>query len=615
MPRIKIDESYGIPKDFSADRLMRKISEDCRESFNPRFFERSDDENILELKKIILSCQREEGFKLKVINFTTVTDQEEIDTILRKHDMERPVNSRSKIKHDYINLKDSAVNLLIVNWYIEVYGTEGENKDKPKQGTMEVLIMVPRVVNRIFYRISGNEYAATYQIVDGSVYNNSTKKNAKSDMLSFKSFRPIRIYRYIDTVTTVDGITINPVLYTSNIMNKLAYAMKYILAKFGLNHGMQFMNLPATYIQIMPPSAAVQVDDDHYLFQCKNGTLLRVPKILYDKEYMIQSFVSTLLKSVIKDISYEEMFTVDYWTAALAENKGKINFEKGISTLADLEYIYDICTRETLHLPEGDKSTVYHVIYWIMKEFSNLRGRSNTDIYYKKLSSSDYIARLYAAKLSKAVLKITNMRLNDITIELVKSRIYTKPDMLLYAMTSDPLINYNNRVNDNYAFTALKWSFKGTGGIAEDSSKSIQEIYKNVDVSHAGILDMTASSASDPGVAGLLCPMTPLTKDMFFYDYDEPNDWESSFAEIMDSYEALVNMRNGIEMIPGNEITKDDIAKHHMIVESLEVLKRLARPITATELSCPIEIIRNDYEEINIKGNEMIYGSEEIGDD
>lgn len=608
MSRINIDEA-GIPMDFSADRIMRKISEDCREDFNERFFERSDDENILELKKIILSCQREEGFLLKVINFTTVTNQEEIDEILWKHDMERPVNSRSKIKHECINLKDSSCNLLIVNWYMEVYGTEGENRDKPKKGTMEVLILVPRVINRIFYRISGNEYAATYQIADGSVYNNSTKKNAKSYMLSFKSLRPVRIYRYIDAVTTVDGIKLNSVLYTSNIQNKLAYAMKYILAKFGLHDAMAFMNIK--YVDILPPNSAVQVDDDNYLFQCKNSALVRVPKIIYDNEVMVQSFVSTLIKSIVNGTSYGDMFTPDYWVAALAENKGKINYDKGLNILADLEFIYDIRTREDLRLPDGDKSTIYHVIYWMMKEFPILRARSNTDIYYKKLQSSYYLACLYSSKLSKAVLKLSNMRRNDITIDSVKSRIYTKPDILLYNMTSDPLINYNNRVNDNYAFTALKWSFKGTGGIAENSNNSIQDIYKNVDVSHAGVLDMTASSATDPGVAGLICPMTPLTDNMFFYDYEEPNNWEASFDELIRSYEELKGIRQAIEMIPGNVITKDDIANHHMVVESIESLKRLAAPFVKLELECPIVMI-DQPEEISIKGNDMILGEEYI---
>lgn len=591
MARINIDNVSNIPKDFSSDRIMRKISEDCRGEFNSRFFERSDDENMLELKKVILSCQRTHGFYLQVMRFTTVTDPEEIDEILWKNDMERPVNSRSKIKHGCINLKNSSCNLLIVDWFMQVYGTEGENKTRPTKGVMQSFILVPRIVNRIFYRISGNEYAQTYQIADGSVYNNTTKKNAKSDMLSFKSLRPVRVYRYIDTVTTVDGTKMASILYTSNILNKLAYAMKYIFAKFGWNDGMSFMGL-SSYVQLLPPKSSVEVDDEHYLFQCKNGSLLRVAKYLYNTEPMIQSVISTVLKSVIKDSTYNDIFTINYWTAALAEKSGKLNYDKGLNILADLEQIYDISTREIHRLPDNDKSTIYHILYWIMKEFSILRGRSNTDIYYKRLRSADYFACIYSAKLSKTILKLSNMRINDITLDTLRARLYTKPDILLYGMTSDPLINFNNRVNDNYAFTALKWSFKGTGGIAEDSSKSIQNIYRNVDVSHAGVLDMTASSATDPGVAGLLCPKTPLADNDFFYDYQEPNDWEKAFDELINNYNELSNLRNPLEMINDN-LSKDDIAGRHMVIESLDCLKRLAEPFINMECRTPIEFVES----------------------
>ena len=56
-------------------------------------------------------------------------------------------------------------------------------------------------------------------------------------------------------------------------------------------------------------------------------------------------------------------------------------------------------------------------------------------------------------------------------------------------------------------FTSLKYTVKGPGSIGGKSGKSINDKYRGIDTSHAGILDLNTSSNSDPGKMTCLVTM------------------------------------------------------------------------------------------------------------
>ncbi len=184
------------------------------------------------------------------------------------------------------------------------------------------------------------------------------------------------------------------------------------------------------------------------------------------------------------------------------------------------------------------------------------------------------------------------MRSNNLTIDTIKKRIYTKPDLLLQYISKDSLKNHVNRVNDNHAFTILKASYKGVSGIGENSKNSIPDRYKNVHYSNAGVVDMTASSATDPGMTTLLCPLGNIQPDGFFYDYKEPNGWEDSYNEIIDNYNKLINRKRAVEM-EQSLLNKgsDYYVEQHMIIESLEILNRLIEPFKTLDKIPIVHII------------------------
>jgi hypothetical protein len=89
-------------------------------------------------------------------------------------------------------------------------------------------------------------------------------------------------------------------------------------------------------------------------------------------------------------------------------------------------------------------------------------------------------------------------------------------------------------VNDNDATVALKYTYKGISGLGEDGS-SVQPIYKYVDPSHIGIIDLDSSSNSDPGMSGMLCPMTKMY-GRNFSKFEEPHEWYNKYKKLEKRY-------------------------------------------------------------------------------
>ena len=65
--------------------FMRQFNDQHREQFNTELLHKSEDYIIEELKKVILACQRNRGFTIKVQKFTVIDSYEEIHRILHNY--------------------------------------------------------------------------------------------------------------------------------------------------------------------------------------------------------------------------------------------------------------------------------------------------------------------------------------------------------------------------------------------------------------------------------------------------------------------------------------------------------------------------------------------------
>ena len=563
--------------------MIAQIVKETRPKFNEVFFTRDEDEIITELMNVIYSCEREnQYFTIKVDSYRVVDDYDEINYILYNYYEDLTKNKAKSKKRDnqygYINLNDSAIRLLIVRYYL---------KDRNDEDYLDVIIAVPRVVDKYYFKINGIMISTLFQIVDGSTYNNGTS-NAKVPSITLKIiFMAVRVTRYFNSLLTTDGDDLKLTLYYSRIFNKGVPAAKYIFAKFGFYGALRFMGLEgAIYLTETDPNNL-----EMYTFKIHDGAYLSTPKYLLDRNQMLQSVVVTLCGAIVPGVAFQEYFTENYWVRSLGadfsgggnerlaavydedDNVTPDTLEKGYSILDSFESIYDISTRESIRLPLEDKETTYHVIRWIMREFNALRIKDNLDLGCKRIRFAEYIASLYAFKIARGIYRVSDMN-KKASIVSLKKAIRTDPNYLLVAITKSKMVTYRNMVSDLDAMQALKYTYKGVSGLGEGSNQSIPMIYRSIHPSHIGKVDLDSSSDGNPGITGTLCPYAPIY-DGFFCDYEEPNSWETEFLATMDEYKKATNLKEALifeEKILG-------VDKHEEIEVASEIIASMQQII------------------------------------
>ena len=586
-----------------------KYNYDNRPKFNKELFIRQDDDIINALKDVILSCERQSTFTIKVRDFEVIDDYDDINHILwsyedslinknKKTDEEvkTSVSKKQENPYEFINLKDSDIKLLKVTYYIGII----EKKDGYVDDIVTVYIAVPRIVDKFYFRINGNAYSAMYQIVDASTYNNSASKNAKKVSITFKTaFMPIRVYKYLSSIKDIDGESIKCTYFLGNMFKKSLLLMKYILAKLGYYGTKTFLNVPSL---VITKDISNVNKDECYIFPAKDSYVV-ISKFIYDNSIVSQSLVYTILHVInyTKDYVFDDLFGTSLWVKSLGmefttKDLSAI-YSKGLSILDSLEFIYDKGTRDDLKLDDNDKADIYRVLRWMMYEFNALRQKDNLDISTKKVRYAEYIAALYAAKLAAGIYRVSD-KADKADLVTIKKAIQIPPMYLLNALTKCQLVNYKDSVNDIDSLTALKYTYKGVSGIGE-SSNAISAAYRSIHPSHLGRVDIDSSSNSDPGVSGTLCPFSTL-HNLHFIEFKEPSTWESDVNKMINQYRSINNKVEVCRLIKDNNLsnkqTDDKIFK-----ECASVNKDLMKMAT---------IVSNTTEYINgydMFGNGIMY--------
>lgn len=588
-----------------------------RPKFNRELFVRNDNDIINAIKDVIYSCQRESMFVIRVLEFEVIDNYDDVNHILwayedsmlnKSKDPSDDLQNRQRTttangkkqdnQYDFINLKDSDIKIIRVKYYIGITEKKGYVDD-----TMTVYIAIPRIVDNFYFRISGNIYSAMYQIVDASTYNNSNARNAKKLSVTLKTiFMPIRVYKYIGTLKDVNGDEYNCTYFVGNMFKKSLLLMKYIFAKMGYYHALEFLKVPGV---IISKDFKGINQDDMYAFPVREDIFVSIPKYIYNNSVIAQSAVYTIIAVLthIKDSKYTDAFSNSVWLKSLgAEFTTKDLPEtvrnKGVSILGSLEFIYDIGTKRDLKLDPEDKDDIYRILRWMMYEFSALRKKDNLDISTKKVRYAEYIAALYASKLAIGIYRLSDKG-DKADLDTVRKAIRIPPMYLINAITKCQLVNYKDCVNDLDSLTALKYTYKGVSGIGEKSN-AISSAYRAIHPSHLGRVDIDSSSNSDPGVSGTLCPFSTL-HDLHFIDFKEPSTWDSEVNKMIDQYKSINNKIEICRLVKDNKLSKKQNYNTNIHNECKTVAKNLLKMPT---------IVSNTTEYINgydLFGDGIIY--------
>lgn len=526
--------------------FIHDFSAKHRQKFNADLFTRSDEEIIAHLENIVKSAEREMSvggyFTIRVEGFKIIDNYSDIIAILQKY-QEANINRSSKLKgvldnrYDYIDLKESDLKLLVITYFIEAY--DGREM-------FDVIIAVPRVIDKFYYRINGNIRSAMYQIVDASTYNNGTSNSKKPMVVAKSIFQPIRVFRNLTTQTDVNGNEVPLVTYDADIFKKSVELSKYIFAKMGLIRGLEYLGLDGI-IRITDEDPH---DDNNYTFLPKktSNIYITVPKIMLENNLVVQHVTNTLCSEFTRKFAILPfIFWREYWLDALGRHFNLATpRDKGISVLTSLEFIYDISTKKQIRLPECDKTDIYSIMRWVLFEFNALCRKNNLDTSIKRMRCGEYVASLYAPRLSKGIYRLSDLG-EKADVRAVKRALSTDPMFLINEVTKSSLINFRDMMTDNDSYLAIKYTYKGIAGIGESGSSAIPDIYKYIHVTNLGIVDLDSSSPSDPGVSGCIVPLLKLYDNDYFTDFQEPCNWRSELDNQLVQYQKAVQKKQVVE--------------------------------------------------------------------
>lgn len=546
---------------MSIKRFIHDYVQNHVDDFNDQLFLRSDEAIIDQLEKIIISIQTHGLFTIRVKGFTVVDNYDDIQVILRKH-YERVLKGSKKAADDnrfnYIDLQESKIKLLIVH-YETSYKNERENLD--------IIIEVPRVVNKFYFFLKGNYYSPMYQIVDASTYNNSSsKKNSKKATITLKTnFQPIRITRFEVSVGDTDGNKYSFTSFSCFAFNKSVPAIVYLFAKYGVVKALENLGL-SNYLFI---SSDNQSNEDICSFcSSKNDKIFINVNRYFMNNPIIQHAVVTLLNMINSSMNFNDLYNTDIWIERLGggfvtQNK----LQKGLTILKSFESTLDINIQEQIYLPWKYKKDMFVLLQWLLCEFNNLKMKDTMNITTKKVRCAEYIAAIYAKKLTTNIHRLSNKG-KKINLKEIERTINIKPDWLIVEITKSQLVGFRNIVNDMDSFLATKFTYKGISGVGDtngsNGSRSIPNQFRLLDISNMGILDPDASSPSDPGVNGSIIPFLKLNTNGYLSDTKEPITYEQELKELSDEYKKIKGLREVIEfkhnVLDDNNVTTEDVA-------------------------------------------------------
>jgi hypothetical protein len=483
----------------------------------------------------------------------------------------KPKNKKDN-PYNFINIKDTDMKLLIVKYYIELKG---------KAQYVDVIIAVPRVVNKYYFRISGNLYTSQYQILD-TTYNNASSSSAKNAKVVVRASRPIRIFKKKSTkdnrimLMTIDKEEVDITHFICKVFSKMFGICKYILAKFGLNETINMMG----FGQVLFITDKPMDTREFYVFH-RHKIYINVVKDIFNADETLQSLVHNIYHSIYKDTEYCDIFSISYWLKNLGrEFNAADTEEKGIQLLISLEGVYDIRTKEVLKINEWYKQDVYHVMLWAIREFSSLMLKDNLNLAAKRIRCEEYIASLYAAKLTTNLYRISNTgKKNKLTIDKIKKVVCTLPMYLISAVSKCNLINYRDLVHDMDSMVMLAYTFKEIAGIGNETMNSVQAIMRHVDISHTDRLDLDSSKKSDPGLTGSLLPTVKIYDEGYFSDWNEPDTYIAEHDDVIKTYQNAKGLRDVLtfeQEILGID-RREEIKEAE---ETVDIMHNLVEPIS-----------------------------------
>lgn len=458
---------------------------------------------------------------IKIVTWDYTEDPMIVNDTVRISTRKKAKNKRGKGKDEedqrkYVPLKDSDNGQLSVKF--KLWANDGETEITKN-------FLIPYRDENGYLYSKGKRFYMMYQLLDASTY-------VRENTVVQKALMPLPISRNISRHSDIHEFEWVGKTYGYHVGHKKeADVLLFYFAKWGMGETFKFFGVDEV-IWLSPKP--MEMDKYNY-FKINKNIYLAVDKKAMKFPY-VMSIVLMTLNLVTNRLRIEDVNDIDFWLEKLGIARGGnvktydiVNY--GRRSVESLERNLNKETRDVLKLYDFNKETIFHVIRWMIQNYSALRSKDDLSLDNKRIRRNEYIASLLTHHINDRLHRIINMG-DKLKLENLLELFNFPSNYLVTALHLSGLMRFDERVNDLDFISKLNYTTKGPNSLSYKKQKTMGLKFRNAHPSYLGNIDLSVNSSSDPGSSGMFTPFAK-TYGMYFSDKMEPQEGIDDFNEFL----------------------------------------------------------------------------------
>jgi hypothetical protein len=418
---------------------------------------------------------------------------------------ESQLKTRGTDNEKYIPIEESRLDAITLKFKIE-----GMHDKKMKEEIIEKTFLFPKLVNNHYFILNGSRYYPIFQIIDSSTYHTATRLTLKTLLM------PIVLQKVPMSFVSNDGEEYVGKCLQLDLFKHKTNVFSYYFAKFGATETLKYFGFSDEEMQFTYLQGNEELEGWSFFVLKSDGLSLAV------RTDLLEGHVLDIVTCIVQifggiNVKHENIDDLEFWGKKLGSifTKNTNNqTEKGEKILISFERILDNRTKTVLRVCDEDKSDSFSMCRYMIRNFDKLCKMDNMSLVNKRLRVNEYLLHPLLIKFSQSTYRLLNSK--QITFNALKSIFKTiSPGFIVKKLIQNELLRYHNAVNGIDLFTAaMKFSSRGPQSLS-DGGKTVSMKYRGLHPSYMGRLSLTATSASDPGLTGVMVPF--MKTDGFYF--------------------------------------------------------------------------------------------------
>lgn len=403
---------------------------------------------------------------------------------------------------------------------------------------IEILVVIPKLLDGLFYQLNGGMFFPVLQLVDRGSYVTRHTVTLKTLLMPLV-FRRDTVRQFKDTSNAEHTLMV----FTVDLFRNRVNVLRYFLAKHGLVETIKFF-APNDELKVVIGRANLPEGNTYVSFPTGCADTFVVADVAWfnGNVHFHGGLVATLV-DVLGDATKKIIEDDDrvQWVRRLGriftQNTNGYD-EKTVRILRSLERILDRGTKRNLvHVTAVDKTDVYAILRWMMREFRTLLSVDSMDVTNKRIRVSEYVMNPLLLLLSEGTYRLLNDRAPSLRrLESLFNPFVYKPGadtsrkkflFVVDKVGSNRLLRFSGAVNSYDLIPACRFTTRGPQSLADQSGGEVAVKFRGHHPSYVGRIGLSTAAAGDPGMSGSLVPWAP-TNGAFFTRF--PNEGSASNA-------------------------------------------------------------------------------------